>query len=137
MSISGTLARGTLAAAPSFLPSTHSPPPLLRDELDLRVDRHAAFWAGQAVPLTRTEFAMVRLMAQRPDALVTYRDLYDLVHGPGFMAGKGASGYRANVRAFIKRIRKKFRDIDDGFDAIVNEPGKGYRWREITGTPAP
>lgn len=136
MSISGTLTRGILAAGPSFLPSAHSPPPLLRDALELRLDRHAAFWAGQPVPLTRTEFAMVRLLAQRPDALVPYRALYDLVHGPGFMAGKGASGYRANVRAFIKRIRKKFRDIDDGFDAIVNEPGQGYRWREVTAPPA-
>ncbi|HEY1430871.1 MAG TPA: DNA-binding response regulator, partial [Stellaceae bacterium] len=37
-------------------------------------------------------------------------------------------GYRANVRTFIKRIRKKFRDVDPGFDHIENYAGFGYRW---------
>ncbi len=37
-------------------------------------------------------------------------------------------GYRANVRTFIKRIRKKFRDGDPGFDHIENYAGFGYRW---------
>ena len=32
------------------------------------------------------------------------------MHGKDFVAGYGAEGYRANVRTFIKRIRKKFRD---------------------------
>ncbi len=41
---------------------------------------------------------------------------------------KGAEGYRANVRTFIKRIRKKFRDLDPDFDQIHNYAGFGYRW---------
>jgi two-component system response regulator ChvI len=45
-----------------------------------------------------------------------------------FLAGYGANGYRANVRALIKRIRKKFRAIDDSFVEIANYPGYGYRW---------
>jgi two-component system response regulator ChvI len=61
---------------------------------------------------------------------VRYRDLYDLVHGEGFVAGYGEDGYRTNVRTFIKRVRKKFRDIDDQFDAIENYPGFGYRWKD-------
>jgi DNA-binding winged helix-turn-helix (wHTH) protein len=35
---------------------------------------------------------------------------------------------RANLRTFIKRIRKKFRDGDPSFDQIENYPGFGYRW---------
>ena len=50
-------------------------------------------------------------------------------HGKGFVAGHGPEGYRSNVRTFIKRIRQKFRDIDDDFDAIENYPGYGYRWQ--------
>jgi two-component system, OmpR family, response regulator ChvI len=50
------------------------------------------------------------------------------VHGKDFIAGHGAEGYRANVRTFIKRIRKKFRDCDPDFDRIDNYPGFGYRW---------
>jgi hypothetical protein len=40
---------------------------------------------------------------------VGYREIHDLVHGKDFMPGYGSEGYRANVRTFIKRIRKKFR----------------------------
>jgi two-component system response regulator ChvI len=61
---------------------------------------------------------------------VRYRDIYDLVRGEGFTAGVGPEGYRANVRTFIKRIRQKFREIDERFDSIENYPGFGYRWRK-------
>ncbi|MGQ9367455.1 response regulator transcription factor [Azospirillum sp. ST 5-10] len=96
--------------------------------LELRLENSRALWAGTRVDLTLTEFNIVRLMATRPDEDVSYRDIYDLVHGKGFMAGYGPSGYRANVRAFIKRIRQKFRSIDETFDCIENYPGFGYRW---------
>ncbi len=52
------------------------------------------------------------------------------MRGEGFIAGIGEEGYRANVRAFIKRIRQKFRDVDGEFDSIENYPGFGYRWRD-------
>ena len=72
---------------------------------------------------------MVKLLAERPGKDVTYRDLYDVVHGSGFRAGQGSEGYRANVRAAIKRIRQKFKESDADFDRIENYPGFGYRWR--------
>ncbi len=42
----------------------------------------------------------------------------------------GSDGFRANVRSFIKRIRKKFRDADPEFEEIDNYPGFGYRWHD-------
>ena len=45
-------------------------------------------------------------------------------------AGAGEIGYRTNVRAFIKRIRQKFRDADAEFSHIENYPGFGYRWSD-------
>lgn len=95
----------------------------------LRLDTDRVVWRGRPVPVTGTEFKMLRLLVQQPGTAIGYRALYDLVHGPGFMAGKGQVGYRANVRAFMKRIRRKFRDLDEGFDAIGNDPGTGYVWR--------
>jgi two-component system response regulator ChvI len=59
---------------------------------------------------------------------VSYRDIYDLVHGKDFAAGYGADGYRVNVRTFIKRIRKKFREVNPTFNQIQNYPRFGYRW---------
>jgi two-component system, OmpR family, response regulator ChvI len=44
------------------------------------------------------------------------------------VAGYGDEGYRANVRTFIKRIRKKLRDVDPEFEHIHNYAGFGYRW---------
>ncbi|WP_406567496.1 response regulator transcription factor [Azospirillum canadense] len=96
--------------------------------LELRLDNSRALWNGKRIDLTLTEFNIVKLMATRPEEDVSYREIYDLVHGKGFLAGYGPSGYRANVRAFIKRIRQKFRVVDGNFDCIENYPGFGYRW---------
>ena len=101
--------------------------------LELRSDIRRAFWGGGQVDLTLTEFAIVHYMILRPGADVTYRQIYDLVRGKDFIAGYGPDGYRSNVRSFIKRIRKKFRDVDPEFDHIENYPGFGYRWREDGG----
>lgn len=105
-------------------------------ELELRLDNSRALWKGTRIDLTLTEFNIVKLMATRPEEDVSYREIYDLVHGKGFMAGYGPSGYRANVRAFIKRIRQKFRSVDAGFDSIENYPGFGYRWGDGSGGTA-
>ena len=75
-----------------------------------------------------TEFRIVILLAERAGHDIGYREIYDLVHGKDFVAGQGSEGYRANVRTFIKRIRKKFRDVDPGFDLIENYTSFGYRW---------
>jgi two-component system response regulator ChvI len=96
--------------------------------LELRLDTQRALWAGRAIDLTLTEFKIVLLLAEKAGQDVGYRQIYDLVHGKDFIAGHGSEGYRANVRTFIKRIRKKFRDSDPGFDHIENYAGFGYRW---------
>jgi len=79
--------------------------------LTLRYDSRRAAWNQSNIGLTLTE-------------------IYDIVHGEGFVAGDGEIGYRTNVRAFIKRIRQKFRDVDPEFSHIKNYPGFGYRWRD-------
>jgi two-component system, OmpR family, response regulator ChvI len=86
-------------------------------------------WRGSPVPLTPTEVRMVRLLAERAGRDVGYREIYDAARGQGFVAGSGTDGYRTNVRAAIRRIRQKFRDLDPEFDAIEAYAGYGYRWR--------
>ena len=98
--------------------------------LQLNLESNRAFWRGGQVELTLTEFEIVRFLASRIGQDIRYREIYDLVHGRGFVAGEGPEGYRANVRTFIKRIRQKFRSIDPQFEHIENYPGFGYRWRE-------
>ncbi|HUL10266.1 MAG TPA: response regulator transcription factor [Candidatus Acidoferrum sp.] len=100
----------------------------VRGKLELRNDINRAFYDGKRVDLTLTEFQIVRLLAGTADTDVSYRQIYDLVRGKDFIAGYGEEGYRVNVRSFIKRIRQKFRDVDDTFSCIENYPGFGYRW---------
>ena len=115
-----------LRAAPE--PERQQGEVLLLGELELRFETNRAAWRGRELELTLTEFKIVQLLALRPGEDVGYREIYDLVHGKDFAAGYGADGYRANVRTFIKRIRKKFRDVDGEFDHIHNYAGFGYRW---------
>ncbi|CCG42313.1 hypothetical protein PHAMO_360023 [Magnetospirillum molischianum DSM 120] len=64
----------------------------------------------------------------RPAAMSAF-DSYTMPVGAGPRVGAGLDGYRVNVRAAIKRIRGKFRDLDPAFDRIVAYPGFGYSWR--------
>lgn len=101
--------------------------------LTLRRASKRALWNGMEVDLTVSEFDIVELLVRKPGSDVRFREIYDVVHGKGFQAGHGEDGYRPNVRTFIKRIRKKFRDVDASFDAIENYPGFGYRWTADAG----
>jgi two-component system response regulator ChvI len=97
--------------------------------LELRFDTNRAIWEGTPIDLTLTEFKIIALLAVRTGEDVSYREIYDLVHGKDFASGYGDEGYRPNVRTFIKRIRQKFHDVDPGFTHIQNYPGFGYRYR--------
>lgn len=100
------------------------------DGLSLDDPSARALWRGARVELTLTEFKVVRLLATRAGRDVSYREIYDVVRGEGFRAGSGEEGYRANVRALVKRIRQKFRAIDANFEQLENYPGFGYRWAD-------
>ncbi len=102
-------------------------------KLLLRTDIGRAYWDGKDVDLTVTEFKIIYLLVSRAGEYVTYRSIYDCVHHAGFLAGSGEEGFRTNVRSSIKRIRNKFRGLDDRFFEIENYPAFGYRWH---GPPA-
>jgi two-component system response regulator ChvI len=114
-------------------PSPGAAPPtgtVRRGKLELKIETSRATWRGKLVDLTLTEFNIVAALAAAADRDVTYRQIYDLARGTDFVAGYGDDGYKVNVRSFIKRIRQKFRAVDSEFDAIVNYPGFGYRWKD-------
>jgi two-component system response regulator ChvI len=116
-------------------PANGQPQPVTVTHGHVRLHRdvNRAFWKDVQIDLTLTEFQMVDYLVARSGRDVRYRELYDIVHGEGFAAGSGEIGFRANVRAFIKRIRQKFRDVDSGFAQIENYPGFGYRWSDSDG----
>lgn len=95
----------------------------------LRCRSCRALWQDRELPLTFTEFQIVERLALNAGTATSYREIYDIVHGTGFFAGDGETGYRVNVRSLIKRIRRKFAAADPAFSAIENCPGYGYRWQ--------
>jgi two-component system, OmpR family, response regulator ChvI len=102
-----------------------------------------AYWNAVDVGLTVTEYDIVFFLASNAGRYLTYREIYDRMYYTGFVAGLGDEGYRSNVRAIIKRIRRKFCGVDPTFGEIENATGLGYRWRpptvspECTAGPAP
>jgi two-component system response regulator ChvI len=96
--------------------------------LELRFDTSRASWAGRRIDLTLTEFKIVALLALGAGHDVSYREIYDLVRRKNVATEYGDAGSRDCVRTFIKRIRKKFRDVDPEFEPIHNYARFGYRW---------
>lgn len=105
-------------------------PDLRRGRLRLHRQARRALWNDREVSLSRAEYDVVLCLAAAPGTDVAYRDIYNVIKGEGFLAGPGEEGYRANVRAMVKRIRRKFEDIDPGFACLETYPGFGYRWRD-------
>ena len=103
--------------------------PLKCGKLLLRPDIGRACWKDVDVGLTLGEYNIVHLLASNAGRYETYRTIYDRLHYKGFIAGKGAAGYRTNVRSTIKRIRNRFRALDPTFDEIENYQGFGYCWK--------
>ncbi len=117
-----------LIAAPKVDPSAAARTGEEVGGLKLDHESKRALWHGAQVPLSVGEFDVVALLASKAGTDVSYRQIYDVIQEMGFLGGRGPEGYRANVRAAIKRIRKKFAEIDTAFDALKNYPGFGYRW---------
>lgn len=115
---------------PELMDGQQAQSAISRGDLMLRYDSRRALWKQENIDLTLTEFNIVAYMVENFARDVSYREIYDIVHGEGFMAGDGEIGFRTNVRAFIKRIRQKFRNVDPAFSSIDNYPGFGYRWRD-------
>jgi two-component system response regulator ChvI len=118
----------TRQTEPLAAPSSTAEQDLRIGELVLSLSSKRASWRSRNVPLSRNEFDVVALLGQKAGHDVAYRQIYDVVRGSGFFAGQGEDGYRANVRAMVKRIRRKFVELDPDFAALHNYPGFGYRW---------
>jgi two-component system response regulator ChvI len=90
--------------------------------LDLR--RYTARWDDRLVPLTVTEFMILRALARRPGYVKTRQQLME----EGYPHDTFVSD--RTIDSHIKRLRKKFVAVDDTFDDIETVYGLGYRYRE-------
>lgn len=92
---------------------------LERGPLTLNMDRMAVLWCGQKVDLTVTELWVVHALAKHPGHVKNRQQLMDAAN---------VVLDDNTITSHIKRIRKKFSQIDPAFNAIQTAYGMGYRW---------
>jgi two-component system response regulator ChvI len=95
-----------------------------RGRLTLDPARHDCLWDGNPVRLTVTEFLLLQSLAQRPGFVKSRDNLMDAAYEDQVYVDD------RTIDSHIKRMRKKFREVDNRFDAIETLYGVGYRYRE-------
>ena len=92
----------------------------------LRMDpaRHRVTWNGRDVTLTVTEFMILEALAQRPGVVKSRNQLMDVAYQDDIYVDD------RTIDSHIKRMRRKFREVDSGFKAIETLYGVGYRFAE-------
>ena len=81
-------------------------------------------WDGKQLPdkLTTTEFLIVQELAKRPGYIKERSQLMDVAYR------EDTDIEDRTIDSHVKRIRKKFKKIDNSFSAIETRYGSGYRW---------
>jgi two-component system response regulator ChvI len=96
-----------------------------RGDLTLDPNRHRCDWKEREVKLTVTEFLILESLAQRPGHVKTRDQLMDAAYDDNIYVDD------RTIDSHIKRIRKKFKVVDDAFSGIDTLYGVGYRFNEI------
>ncbi|MEO5938753.1 MAG: response regulator transcription factor [Sphingomonas sp.] len=95
-----------------------------RGRLQMDPARHRVTWGGDNVTLTVTEFLILEALAQRPGVVKTRNQLMDAAYHDDIYVDD------RTIDSHIKRVRRKFREVDGDFDAIETLYGAGYRFSE-------
>ena len=97
---------------------------LERGQLVMDQERHTCTWKNEPVTLTVTEFLILHSLAQRPGVVKSRDALMDAAYDEQVYVDD------RTIDSHIKRLRKKFKMVDDDFDMIETLYGVGYRFRE-------
>jgi two-component system response regulator ChvI len=97
---------------------------LERGLLRMDPERHTCTWKGEQVILTVTEFLILQALAQRPGVVKSRNALMDAAYDDQVYVDD------RTIDSHIKRLRKKFKVVDDDFEMIETLYGVGYRFRE-------
>jgi two-component system response regulator ChvI len=122
--IRAVLRRAASRSAPSEGATEAEGRTLTRGRLSMDTGRHRVTWDGREVQLTVTEFMILETLAVRPGFVKSRDQLMDAAyHDDVYVDDR-------TIDSHIKRLRKKFRAVDDNFEAIETLYGVGYRFNE-------
>ena len=96
--------------------------PMERGDLAMDEARHEVHWKDQPVSLTVTEFLILQTLATRPGLVKTRSQLMDAAYQDDVYVDD------RTIDSHIKRLRRKFREVDPSFEAIDTLYGAGYRF---------
>jgi len=119
--IRALLRRGEIARGGS---TAETEPVIQRGELTLDPARHQCTWKSKDVDLTVTEFLILKSLASRPGHVKSRDQLMDGAYGEHIYVDD------RTIDSHIKRLRKKFKDVDQDFAQIETLYGVGYRYRD-------
>jgi two-component system, OmpR family, response regulator ChvI len=100
------------------------PEPMVRGKLQMDPARHHVKWDGKPLTLTVTEFMILEALASRPGVVRTRDQLMDAAYQDDVYVDD------RTIDSHIKRLRRKFREIDPEFIAIDTLYGAGYRFAD-------
>lgn len=95
---------------------------IVRGRLSMDPARHRVAWDGKDVALTVTEFMILATLANRADVVKSRNQLMDAAYQDDVYVDD------RTIDSHIKRLRRKFRQVDPEFDAIDTLYGAGYRF---------
>lgn len=95
--------------------------PLRIGELELDQNSMSVSWKDHPLNLTLTEFWLVESLARRPGHVRTYDALMKVT--------RQSYVEKNTINGYIRRVRKKFKEVDPEFSMIQTVFGVGYRWR--------
>ncbi|WP_241126803.1 response regulator transcription factor [Novosphingobium terrae] len=103
-------------------PQPITPPEPMPSHGGLRLDTASwqAFWQGQEVALTVTEFSLLAALFAAPQRIFSREALIDRLHGPGFAVTD------RTIDSHIRNLRRKFAECGAS-DVIETRAGIGYR----------
>jgi len=123
--IRAILRRAELRAAPADEHRADSEAAqIVRGRLQMDPARHRVTWDGKDVTLTVTEFMILEALAQRPGVVKSRNQLMDVAYQDDIYVDD------RTIDSHIKRLRRKFRQVDSEFKAIETLYGVGYRFGE-------
>ena len=97
---------------------------LERGQLRMDPERHICTWKSEAVTLTITEFLILQALASRPGVVKSRDALMDAAYDDQVYVDD------RTIDSHVKRLRKKFKSVDEAFDMIETLYGVGYRFKE-------
>ena len=95
-----------------------------RGQLTVDKERYTCIWKGHRIGLTLTEFILLEALAMRIGMVQTRDALRSCAYGDQIYVDE------RTIDSHMKRLRKKFRAVDEEFDRIETLYGVGYRFRE-------